>query len=549
MKTRQQKQNTLSAEMTIPNSYSAYFTLWQRGLLSDSDLEKRIGSGLIFHISSEYTQLEIPEFHDTLIQHMESVKKSIDKRTLHKRETKSKEQDTSSRSGNDTHVDDADIKPIYNEEPMAEVQLIADHNVFATGQQHTKQLEFNNEGEVDQNAEQCHETQPNAFKFEQPKISKPRCAFQIDVNNDLSKPVTTHYLPKKREYVAAKPHHVIASSNSRNSSKNMPRFNSNDMVHNHYLDEAKNKTHDIGKIFISVSLRWVPIRKIFTSSTTKVDSEPTNGLNDDITNQYECDQTLDVSAGTVTLNAELGIHDHNNEPSSSKLVLKVVPSADTTAPSKQELDLLFGPLYDEFFTVGDKGKGKEAEHDHLKVNKEKLEVDLARAIKAKQVNVHDDDLDTLALENIIKKLEKVFGRLLKTKKEKEAKKSKKEKEGMLCLNMARRIRWKMIHRLDDVYDTIYKDEEEEAKVAKESKDMALSIMKYKFLSMVESDNATVKDYTKLLKTKKEKEAKKSKKEKEVKLAKEAKKAKSKEGRIKGKEGKGDNAGRIEGKQG
>nr|GFB68200.1 hypothetical protein [Tanacetum cinerariifolium] len=33
----------------------------------------------------EYTQLEIPEFRDTLIQHMESVKKSIDKRALHKR--------------------------------------------------------------------------------------------------------------------------------------------------------------------------------------------------------------------------------------------------------------------------------------------------------------------------------------------------------------------------------------------------------------------------------------------------------------------------------
>ncbi|GJT30831.1 hypothetical protein Tco_0911106 [Tanacetum coccineum] len=34
----------------------------------------------------QYTQLEIPEFRDTLIQHMESVKKSIDKRSLHKRE-------------------------------------------------------------------------------------------------------------------------------------------------------------------------------------------------------------------------------------------------------------------------------------------------------------------------------------------------------------------------------------------------------------------------------------------------------------------------------
>ncbi|GJS65199.1 ribonuclease H-like domain-containing protein [Tanacetum coccineum] len=52
-----------------------------------------------------------------------------------------------------------------------------------------------------------------------------------------------------------------------------------------------------GKIFKTVGLRWVPTGKIFTSSTTKVDSEPQNGSNDDITNQYECKQTLDVSAG------------------------------------------------------------------------------------------------------------------------------------------------------------------------------------------------------------------------------------------------------------
>ncbi|GKE65391.1 hypothetical protein Tco_1519552, partial [Tanacetum coccineum] len=84
-----------------------------------------------------------------------------------------------------------------------------------------------------------------AFKSERPRILKPRFASQIDVNNDLSKPVTTHYLPKEREPASAKPHHVIASSNSKNSSKNMPRFSSNDMVHNHYLKKAKNKTHDI----------------------------------------------------------------------------------------------------------------------------------------------------------------------------------------------------------------------------------------------------------------------------------------------------------------
>ncbi|GJX79403.1 hypothetical protein Tco_0327552 [Tanacetum coccineum] len=142
----------------------------------------------------QYTQLSIPKFRDTLIQHVESVKKSIDERALHKREydtrvnerqiqitedkvdsskaldaslvdtessrTTLKEQDTSSRSGNDAHADDADIRPIYDEQPMAEVQMTVEINVFAIGQQHTELPEFNNEGEVDQNDEQCHDTCP-----------------------------------------------------------------------------------------------------------------------------------------------------------------------------------------------------------------------------------------------------------------------------------------------------------------------------------------------------------------------------------------------------
>ncbi|GJZ90748.1 hypothetical protein Tco_0662675 [Tanacetum coccineum] len=48
--------------------------------------------------------------------------------------TESGEQDTSSRSGNDVHDDDAYIRPIYDEEPMAEVQMTVDDNVSATRQ-------------------------------------------------------------------------------------------------------------------------------------------------------------------------------------------------------------------------------------------------------------------------------------------------------------------------------------------------------------------------------------------------------------------------------
>ncbi|GJS62873.1 hypothetical protein Tco_0677437 [Tanacetum coccineum] len=86
--------------------------------------------------------------------------------------------------------------------------------------------------------------QPNAFKSERPKISKPRFSSQVDVEKDLSKSVTQHYLPKGKEFAFAKPTHMIASSSSKNSSKNMPRFSSNDMVHNYYLDEARKKTQE-----------------------------------------------------------------------------------------------------------------------------------------------------------------------------------------------------------------------------------------------------------------------------------------------------------------
>nr|GFA48043.1 hypothetical protein [Tanacetum cinerariifolium]GFA48060.1 hypothetical protein [Tanacetum cinerariifolium] len=89
--------------------------------------------------------------------------------------------------------------------------------------------------------------QPTAFKSKRPRISKPWFASQVDVNNDLSKPVTTHYLPKEREVASEKPHHMTASSNSRISSKNIPQFSSNDMVHNHYLEEVKKKIQECCK--------------------------------------------------------------------------------------------------------------------------------------------------------------------------------------------------------------------------------------------------------------------------------------------------------------
>ncbi|GKB92120.1 hypothetical protein Tco_0964392 [Tanacetum coccineum] len=563
----------------------------------------------------EYTRIEVKHFKDTLLQHMGNVKKSVAERTRHQRQydrrvnkrqmqtqeskidtgkavdddlvviensgTELEVQDDNSRPGNDIDADDADFRPIYDEEPMTEVQLAAECNIFAIGQQHTEQPEIINEGRVDQYTEQCqvkslmldssfdnqtteysnqslesenillkktvaqfqkdfsrmeahskikkeidvletmnielehsvaklrkeNETLKKHYKdlYDSIKITRSKTTEQttsllannaelkaqiqekvfaiaalkndlrklkgnsIDTKFDktsvlgkpvipslrnqsvnLSKPVTQHYLPKKTESAFAKPDHMIATTSSSNSSKNMPRFSSNDMVHNHYLDEARksskpkprsnnqtsrslpvskssrvtitvvpkadhsksfssfsdsknfvcstchkcvfNANHDacitkllkevnsrtkiqshktrnnnklvdqkshtqkLGKkIFIghrfspnktsavyektspksdlrwkstdrilkSVGLRWIPTGKLFDSCTSKVDSESSHGSNVDIPNIHECKQTLDVS-----------VEGHQ---------------AAETVTTSYELDLLFGPLFDEYF--------------------------------------------------------------------------------------------------------------------------------------------------------------------------------------------------------
>nr|GFC17296.1 hypothetical protein [Tanacetum cinerariifolium] len=101
-----------------------------------------------------YTKIDVPLFHATLIQHMESLRESILERAMHKREkdkrmsdrmmqskerkdnsskaldvglvvaesneTESERHVLSSRSRNDTHTDDADINSVNDKQPMAE---------------------------------------------------------------------------------------------------------------------------------------------------------------------------------------------------------------------------------------------------------------------------------------------------------------------------------------------------------------------------------------------------------------------------------------------
>ncbi|GJX79743.1 hypothetical protein Tco_0327892 [Tanacetum coccineum] len=381
----------------------------------------------------QYTQLEIPEFSDTLIHHMESVKKSINERAQHKREydsrvndrqmqiieekvdtskvldaslvdiessgTESKEQNTSSRSGNDAHADDADIRPIYNEEPMAETtraktiehttSLIAQNAEFKAQLQekgfaipalknelrkligNSVNTKFAKSSILEKPVLQPHRNQsfvrqPTAFKSERPRISKSRFASQVDVNNDLPKPVTTHYLPRERESAFAKPHHMIAPSSS--------RYSSNDMVHNHYLEEAKKKTQESSRtsepsvmpsarsqstangskpkprINNQNSRNWHASKSsCVMTKTVPIAEHSRNSRNFSDSKHFVCstcqkcvfnanhDSCVTKFLNEVNSRAKNSVfHDHTMKRSSSKLV-KVVPTADRPSTSQQEL--------------------------------------------------------------------------------------------------------------------------------------------------------------------------------------------------------------------
>nr|GEW30465.1 hypothetical protein [Tanacetum cinerariifolium] len=68
--------------------------------------------------------------------------------------TQSEKQNESSKLGNDTRAEGADMRLSNEPEPMNEVQYTVAYNVFANDRQHTEQPKFINEGGVDQDVAQ-----------------------------------------------------------------------------------------------------------------------------------------------------------------------------------------------------------------------------------------------------------------------------------------------------------------------------------------------------------------------------------------------------------
>ncbi|GJR47016.1 hypothetical protein Tco_1315119 [Tanacetum coccineum] len=131
----------------------------------------------------------------------------------------------------------------------------------------------------------------------------------------------------------------------------------------------------MGRIFKTVGLRWIPTGKLFDSCTSKVDSEPPHGSNVDIPNIHACKQTLDLSAGKsqsmvaekddiskTIVKVDLQMMRQNNDVCSQQFRPQTLMSYDPrttmstevhqaakTVTTSNELDLLFGPLFDEYF--------------------------------------------------------------------------------------------------------------------------------------------------------------------------------------------------------
>nr|GFA22439.1 ribonuclease H [Tanacetum cinerariifolium] len=243
--------------------------------------------------------------------------------------TESEVQDANSRSGNDPDADDADIRPIYDKEQMAKVQLNAECNIFAIGQQHTEQPDIINEG---QHGQVLNDESNKA------KIKK-----EIDVLETINIELEHKVANFCKENETLKKHYKdLATADSKpkprstnHSSRSLPMSKSSCVT----MPAMPKADHSKSP------------RKLFDSCANKVKSEPPHGSNVDISKIHEYKQTLDLSAVTSI-----------NVPKEQILDVSAgkVTQAYRTVTTSNELDLLFSLLFDELLNGSSKVVSKSS---------------------------------------------------------------------------------------------------------------------------------------------------------------------------------------------
>ncbi|GJY70095.1 hypothetical protein Tco_0473077 [Tanacetum coccineum] len=166
----------------------------------------------------------------------------------------------------------------------------------------------------------------------------------------------------------------------------------------------------MGRILKTVCLRWVPTGRLFNSC--REGNQCQNGFTKDEIHQMasaenntsgpapflNVKKTFDHSRSSLSLHqmtsdhnrSELGIQDHSNEPSSSKLVPKVVPLANKTATSRQELELLFHLHIAMLRTTGINPM-IQPEPEDLPKDNPKLEIAVLRTFRVILFSIHNDE--------------------------------------------------------------------------------------------------------------------------------------------------------------
>ncbi|GKD06252.1 hypothetical protein Tco_1181226 [Tanacetum coccineum] len=132
---------------------------------------------------------------------------------------------------------------------------------------------------------------------------------------------------------------LLKEVNSRAKAQSNKTTNSNKPVDQKSHTQKPGRQIFIGHRFSPNTTSAVYEKTSPRSDLSKVDSEPPHGSNVDIHNIHACKQTLDVSAGT-SINVQ--------KEQSLDLSAEVHQAAEIVTMSN-ELDLLFGPLFNEYF--------------------------------------------------------------------------------------------------------------------------------------------------------------------------------------------------------
>ncbi|GJW16624.1 hypothetical protein Tco_0024060 [Tanacetum coccineum] len=228
------------------------------------------------------------------------------------RGSESRNQDTSSKLGNDTDADDADIKLIYDEEPMTEDA--EQHQVKSSlldPSLDNKTTKFLNQSLESENI--FLKQTVSQFEKDSLRMEEHCIALELKYQNQSLKSGQHGQFLNETTKTIEQTTSLIAQN---------AEFKAQLQEKGFAIEALKNELRKLTGN--SVDTKWVPAGKIFTFCTSKVDSKPVHGSSVDISKIHECKQTLDLSAE--------------------------VPTPDIIIMTSMiELESLFGPLFNEYF--------------------------------------------------------------------------------------------------------------------------------------------------------------------------------------------------------